>query len=86
MFNEMRRPLLKFSGDLITMATQITKSTSSATARGVNSSLKFSQVKLADQILAAAEGSKLIYGGKKFILPTSLEARRRFVLELAGKL
>lgn len=85
MFNEMRRPLLKFSGDKI-MATQITKSVSSATVRGVNSSLKFSQVKLADSILNAAEGSKLIYGGKKFILPVDLENRRRFVLKLAGKL
>lgn len=64
----------------------LTSSNSAAISRGINSSLKFNQVVTADQILAAAEGSRLVYGGKKFILPTSLESRRRFVLKLAGKL
>jgi hypothetical protein len=68
------------------MTTQITKSVSSATVRGVNSSLKFSQVKLADSILAAAQGSRLQYGDKTIILSGDLESRRRFVLKLAGKL
>lgn len=85
MFNEMRRPLLKFSGDKI-MATQITKSVSSATVRGINSSLKFSQVQLADSILNAAQGNRLQYGDRVIILSGDLEARRRFVLKLAGKL
>jgi len=64
----------------------LTSSNSSAIARGINSSLKFSQVKLADQILAAAEGSRLLYGGKTYILPREVEQRQKFVLELAGKL
>lgn len=64
----------------------LTSSNSAAISRGISSSLKFNQVVTADQILAAAEGSRLVYGEKKFILPTSLEARREFVLQLAGKL
>lgn len=64
----------------------LTSSFTSATVRGVSSELKFSQVKLADSILLTAEGSRLVYGGKKHILPSNLENRRRFVLQLAGKL
>ena len=68
------------------MATQSIKSASSALVRGVESSLKLSQVKLADSILSAAQGSKLIYGDRLIILSGDLESRRRMVLKLAGKL
>ena len=68
------------------MANQVVKSFSSATARGVDSSLKFSQVQLADSILSAANGSRLVYGDRLIILSGDLETRRRMVLKLAGKL
>lgn len=64
----------------------LTSSSASAVVRGVNSSLKFSQVQLADQILSAAQGNKLQYGDRLIILSGDLESRRRFVLKLAGKL
>jgi hypothetical protein len=64
----------------------LTSSNSAAISRGISSSLKFSQVKLADQILSAAQGSRLQYGDRTVILSGDLESRRRQVLKLAGKL
>lgn len=64
----------------------LTSSNSAAVVRGINSNLKFSQVQLADSILAAASGSRLQYGDRTVILSGDLESRRRFVLQLAGKL
>ena len=54
----------------------LTSSNSSAVVRGVQSELKFSQVKLADSILAAANGSRLQYGDRTVILSGDLENAR----------
>ena len=64
----------------------LTSSSNSATVRGVGSSLKFSQVKLADSILAAAQGRRLVYGTRVIILSGNTEKDRLLVLKLAGKL